>query len=75
MLTLEELIAAKEQRVPIIFQRWSNEPPLHFERISAIVPCVDRKGNPSFYIELTARNGCTAIVGAHQITLDKEAKK
>ena len=62
-MTVDELMDAFNNRSPVIVERFRGlEPPLHFSRITAVIPAFDKNGQPDYGVEVIDSVGriCTA---------------
>lgn len=71
---LEELIAAMEQGRSVMYQRYPNETPFRLVKIEAVIPDVDRRGEPDWTVIARDRSGCRYTVSARHISPDTESE-
>lgn len=52
-MTPKELAEAFENKTPVVVRRFQGlEPPLHFARITAVIPAFDKHGREDYGVEL-----------------------
>ena len=69
-MELEALIDAFYKKSPVILRRYGGlEPPLHFDRINAIIPAFDHRGQPDYAAEVIDSVGRPVTCRARYLTV------